>query len=77
MLVPHSGTIAAMAMNLRLTEDLQDRLRTAADEDGLSMHAAIVIAIDEYLARRKTAMVRGIAREIIARDAELIDRLSR
>ena len=66
-----------MAMNLRLAEDLQDRLRTAAAEDGLSMHAAIVIAIDEYLARRQTAMVRGIAREIIARDAELIDRLSR
>jgi hypothetical protein len=36
-----------------------------------------VIAIDEYLARRQTAIVRGIAREIIARDAELIDRLSR
>jgi hypothetical protein len=66
-----------MAMNLRLTKDVQGRLRTAADEDGLSMHAAIVIAIDEYLARRQTAIVRGIAREIIARDAELIDRLSR
>lgn len=64
-------------MNLRLTEDQQDRLRTAADEDGLSMHAAIVIAIDEYLVRRQTAIVRGIAREVIARDAELIERLSR
>jgi hypothetical protein len=31
------------------------------------MHAAIVIAIDEYLARRQIALVRGIAREIIAR----------
>ncbi|HKE50373.1 MAG TPA: CopG family transcriptional regulator [Actinomycetes bacterium] len=66
-----------MAMNLRLTEDQQDRLRTAADEDGLSMHAAIVIAIDEFLSRRQTAIVRGIAREVIARDAELIERLSR
>ncbi len=41
------------------------------------MHAAIVIAIEEYLARRQTAIVRGIAREVMARDAELLDRLSR
>ncbi|MCI0686745.1 MAG: toxin-antitoxin system HicB family antitoxin [Sporichthyaceae bacterium] len=66
-----------MAMNVRLSEDLHDRLRVAADEDDLSMHAAIVIAIEEYLARRQTAIVRGIAREVMARDAELLDRLSR
>ena len=41
-----------MAMTLRLSEEQTAKLRVAAERDGLSMHAAVLKAIDDYLDRR-------------------------
>lgn len=39
-------------MTLRLSEEQTAKLRTAAERDGISMHAAVLKAVDDYLDRR-------------------------
>jgi predicted transcriptional regulator len=65
-----------MAMNLRLRDDLNDALRQRAESEGVSMHAIVVEAIEEHLARtaHQTA-VRQTAAEQAAKWRELMDRL--
>jgi len=41
-----------MAMTLRLSEEQTAKLRAAAERDGISMHAAVLKAVDDYLDRR-------------------------
>ncbi|WP_155346748.1 Arc family DNA-binding protein [Acrocarpospora pleiomorpha] len=65
-----------MELRLRLPDEVHARLRVAADEDGNSLNSEIVIAIEEYLARRQESAVRAIARRVAQRDAELLHRLS-
>ncbi|WP_306368809.1 toxin-antitoxin system HicB family antitoxin [Nocardiopsis sp. CC223A] len=65
-----------MNMHLRLPDDVHARLKAAAEEDGNSTNAEAVIAITDYLARRQTARVRELAREIAREDAELLARLA-
>lgn len=38
-----------MAMNLRMREDQQEALKLRAEEEGRSMHAIVLQAIDRYL----------------------------
>jgi predicted transcriptional regulator len=48
-----------MAMTLRMPAELEDELRTAAEEDRRSVHQTVVLAIELFLAARETAQVRA------------------
>ncbi|MEU4551378.1 hypothetical protein [Micromonospora violae] len=65
-----------MAMTLRLDDEGERRLRLAAEEEGRSMHAVVVTAIEDYLARRNAKEFSGLADEIIERHATLLARLA-
>jgi predicted DNA-binding protein len=65
-----------MDLRLRLPDETHRRLRAVADDDGNSLNAEIVIAIEEHLERKQNSVVRAIARKVAKRDAELLDRLS-
>ncbi|WP_017603485.1 Arc family DNA-binding protein [Nocardiopsis alkaliphila] len=64
-----------MNMHLRLPDDVHAQLKQAAEEDGNSVNTEAVTAISDYLARRQTARVREVAREIAKEDAALLARL--
>lgn len=65
-----------MAMNLRLRDDQTEDLKQRAEQDGTSMHAIVLKAVDDYLARTaQQAMVRRTALEQAAKWRELMDRL--
>ncbi|MFC0602113.1 ribbon-helix-helix protein, CopG family [Streptomyces palmae] len=65
-----------MAMNLRLRDDQADALKQRAEQEGLSMHAIVLQAVDDYLSRTaQQAMVRKTAKEQAAKWAELLERL--
>jgi predicted transcriptional regulator len=65
-----------MAMTLRLDDDRERQLRQVAQDEDRSMHAVIVTAIDEYLARKDARRFEALADEIIERHASLLDRLA-
>ncbi|MCG5468808.1 hypothetical protein LADH09A_002707 [Micromonospora sp. LAH09] len=65
-----------MAMTLRLDDDRERQLRLVADEEARSMHAVVVTAIDDYLARRNAKEFGDLADEIIERHATLLARLA-
>lgn len=65
-----------MAMTLRLDEEREAKLRLVADEEDRSMHAVVVAAIDDYLARRNAKQFDQLTDEIIERHATLLDRLA-
>lgn len=46
-------------MTLRLPEDLEAELKAAAEEDRRSMHQAVVLAVELYLAARETAEIKA------------------
>jgi predicted transcriptional regulator len=65
-----------MAMNLRLRDDQTEALKQRADQEGTSMHAILLQAVDDYLARTAhEAMVRQTAKDQVAKWAELMERL--
>jgi hypothetical protein len=65
-----------MAINLRLRDDQTEDLKRRAEQDGTSMHAIVLRAVDDYLARTaQQAMVRRTALEQAAKWRELMDRL--
>lgn len=65
-----------MAMNLRLRDDQTEALKERADQEGTSMHALVLRAVDDYLSRTaKEAMVRQTAKEQAAKWRELMERL--
>ncbi|MEU2159137.1 ribbon-helix-helix protein, CopG family [Streptomyces sp. NPDC019396] len=65
-----------MAMNLRLRDDQTEALKQRAEAEGTSMHAILLKAVDEYLARTAhQAMVRKAAKEQVAKWSELLERL--
>jgi predicted transcriptional regulator len=68
-------TIDGMAMTLRLNEEQTARLREAAARDGLSMQAAALKAVDEYINRR-TARRDALLAQILTEDAEVLKRLA-
>ncbi|WP_159945585.1 MULTISPECIES: Arc family DNA-binding protein [unclassified Nocardiopsis] len=65
-----------MSMHVRLPEDIQNRIRAAAEEDGNSVNTEVVVALTEFLQRRQTERVRQYALEIAKEDAELLARLA-
>lgn len=64
-----------MAMTLRLSDEQTAKLREAAERDGMSMHAAILKAVDDYLDRR-TARRDEILGRIVKEHESLLDRLA-
>jgi predicted transcriptional regulator len=65
-----------MAMNLRLRDDQTEALRQRAEQEGVSMHAIVLKAVDDYLSRTaKQAMIRKTASEQAAKWRELMERL--
>lgn len=63
------------AMSLRLPDELTERLREAAAEEGHSMNGAVVIAIQDWLNRREAGHVQAVFEDIATRHAELLDEL--
>ncbi|MFF9339477.1 MULTISPECIES: CopG family transcriptional regulator [unclassified Streptomyces] len=65
-----------MAMNLRLRDDQTEALKLRAEQEGTSMHALLLRAVDDYLARTaQEAIVRRTAMEQAAKWHELMERL--
>lgn len=64
-----------MAMTLRLSDEQTAKLRAAAERDGVSMHAAVLKAVDDYLDQR-TARRDEIIERIFTERADLFRRLS-
>lgn len=46
-------------MTLRLPPELEDEIRTAAEEDRRSVHQAVVHAVETFLAQRETEEIRA------------------
>ena len=65
-----------MAMNLRLSPAQQRALKRAAAQDGISMHEAVLRAVDSYSSGRRAKLLAGLEK-IKTEDAELLKRLSR
>lgn len=63
-------------MTLRLDDEREQRLRLVAEEETRSMHAVVVTAIDDYLARRNARQFGELADEIIERHSALLARLA-
>ncbi|MEU8098701.1 ribbon-helix-helix protein, CopG family [Streptomyces rubiginosohelvolus] len=65
-----------MAMNLRLRDDQTEALKRRAEQEGISMHALVLRAVEDYLARTaQQAIVRERAKEQAAKWSELTERL--
>ncbi|WP_328377203.1 ribbon-helix-helix protein, CopG family [Streptomyces sp. NBC_01020] len=65
-----------MATNLRLRDDQTEALKKRAEQEGVSMHALLLRAVDDYLARTAhEAIVRETAKEQVAKWSELLERL--
>ena len=64
-----------MAMTLRLSEEQTAKLRAAAERDGISMHAVVLKAIDEYIDGR-TARRDEILARIVKEHDGLLRRLA-
>ncbi|MGW8353006.1 ribbon-helix-helix protein, CopG family [Streptomyces wedmorensis] len=64
-------------MNLRLRDDQTAALRQRARQEGVSVHALVLRAVDEYLTRTAhEARVRQTSREQAAKWSELLARLA-
>lgn len=64
-----------MAVTLRLSEEKTAKLRATAEREGISMQAAALKAIDDYVSRR-TQRRDEIIEQIFTDDVALFDRLS-
>lgn len=70
-----TGIIDLMAMTLRLNDEQHARLREVAEREGISMHEAVVRAVDDYTTRRARRRDELIAR-MIEEDAGVLERLA-
>ncbi len=64
------------ALPLRLPDDVADQLRQTSTEEGRSMNAVVVTAINEYLERKNSDQVLIVADSVMERHAGLLDRLA-
>jgi len=62
-------------MTLRLSDEQTAKLRAAAERDGVSMHAAVLKAVDDYLDRRTARRDEMLAR-IVEEHGGLLQRLA-
>ena len=65
-----------MGMTLRMSAEQTEALRRQAADEGRSMQAVALSAIDEYIARRAhTAKVDAALRRVVSKEAEVLERL--
>jgi predicted transcriptional regulator len=65
-----------MTMNLRLDDERTEALKWQAELEGRSMHAVVLRAVDDYLARNaRDPLVREAAIKQAATWRELLERL--
>ncbi|WP_425576303.1 CopG family transcriptional regulator [Streptomyces glaucosporus] len=63
-------------MNLRLDGERAEALKKQAEPEGRSMHAVVLRAVDDHLARNaREAMVRETAKKEAVKRRELMERL--
>lgn len=48
-----------MAMSLRLPNEIEADLRAAAEDERRSVHATVLVAVEDYLAARETAEIKA------------------
>ena len=65
-----------MAMTLRLSEKQSAALKKVAQAQGVSMHEAALMAIDDYVSRRQNRLKSAIQR-VATEDQELLTRLAK
>jgi predicted transcriptional regulator len=66
-----------MAMTVRLTPEIDQRLSSYADSQGLSKQQALVQLIEQAdLPGEREARLKAIFDKVMVRDAELMDRLA-
>jgi hypothetical protein len=71
-----SGIIARMGMTLRPSDQQAEALRRQAADEGRSMQAVALSAIDEYIARRAhTARVTDALERVVREEAGVLERL--
>lgn len=71
-----TGTVAGMAMSLRLTDTQQEALRTRAAAEHTSMQDIALRAVDEYIERHsREDLVRGLGQRIKVDYADALRRL--
>ena len=63
-------------MTLRFPDELDAELRAAADAARTSINTFVVEAVRERLETLHHESVMAIARDVIARDADILDRLA-
>jgi uncharacterized protein (DUF1778 family) len=64
-------------MTLRFPDDLNAELRAAAEAGHVSINSFVVDAIQERLAAVHHESVMAIARDVVAHDAEILERLAK
>ncbi len=62
---------------LRLPDEIYDEIKQVAAGDAQSVNSAMVVAIEEYVVRRRRERYEAMGRKIAQRDRELLDRLAR
>lgn len=63
-------------MNLRLRDDQQEALKRYAEQEGRSMHAVVLMAIDRFLEQEASReVIRKLGAKYAARHADLLRRL--
>ncbi len=58
-------------MTLRLSEEQTAKLRAAAERDGISMHTAVIRAVDDYIERRTARRDEALSRIVKEHDGLL------
>ena len=61
---------------LRLPDEIYEQIKQIAQGDGQSVNSAMVLAIEEYITRRRRERYAAIGRKVAQRDRELLDRLA-
>ncbi|AHH93454.1 hypothetical protein GCM10010174_32010 [Kutzneria viridogrisea] len=64
-------------MTLRVPDELDAALRAAADAEDVSINSFVVEAIRERLEALRHASVMAVARRVVTKDAEILDRLAK
>lgn len=66
-----------MAMTLRLSDELDEKLTLHSAKTGISKQRLAVIAIEEHLARQaQETFATDVVNKVLRRDKELFDRLA-
>lgn len=62
---------------LRIPDEIYGEIKQIAAGDAQSVNSAMVVAIEEYIVRRRRERYEAMGRKIAQRDRELLDRLAR